>query len=140
MFATRTHLILEPGLSPAFDVSATGENYTTPSEAREAVQDMARLSYIRGRVKYRLSFNAAESAAVVTIALKKTGGVVLGSTQIAAGGGQHYYGDFDVDLGELPGSTKTYLSVTVDTAATVAATAQVGGALDIEHPVVIAGC
>lgn len=140
MWANRTHLTLEPGLSPSFGVGATGSAYTTPSAARESMKDLARLQYIRGRFKYRLSFDAAESAAVVTVSIKNAGGTVLGSEQVIADGSQHYYGDFDVDLGDLSGSNNVYAAVTVDTIAGTATAAQLGGALDVEHPVILSGC
>mgnify|MGYP006403565493 CR=1 FL=1 len=134
-FANRTHLLLEPGLSAPFSVAGTGAAYETAEPLRETLNDLSRLQYLKGSLKYALTFDAAESAAVITVQLKN-GANVIGEETVSADGDTAYGGRFAVDLSELNGTDALSVTVVVDTAASVAATATIGGVLDVEHPIV----
>lgn len=135
-FANRTHLSLEPGESDSFAVTATGVRYTTPTALRETLNDLARLQYVKGAVKYKLTESSGDTTGVVTVKLM-SGATVLGSDEVAFDGSASYAGRFDVSLYSLGGTDPVHIEINAGTAA-LGGVCTLSAAIDIEHPLVIA--
>jgi hypothetical protein len=138
--AQKTHLVFEPGESKSLDLAAaTGNVYATPAGNEILLEDLARLSYLKGKCKYRLRQSGTDAAAVVTLSVKN-GSTKLGETTINFDGSGEYAGTFDVDLSEVAGTTKLKMDVNVDTQAGAGITATLAAVLDVAHPLVLGGC
>ena len=134
-FANITDMQVTPGLSAPFDVATTGDKYTTPAAWQRQLQDLARLSYVRGRLRYRVNLDAASASGAATLKLM-AGAVELGSAVIDLTAGTEFVGGFDVDLQAVGGSALLSVVLNVGTAAEATRKAQVLAVLEVAHPVV----
>lgn len=135
-FAQRSALHFEPGESAAFAVDITGNQYTTPNGAEVTLKDLARLKYVEGVLRFRLSLSAADSVGVAVVEVKALGNV-LGSKTITFDGESVYRGDIVVNLQGLGGGAPLTIEVNGTTAAAASVTASLAAVLDVEHPLVI---
>lgn len=136
--ASKAVFPFEPGgRSVAVDAVATP--YSTNASFRETLADLARLSYLKARARYRVTLSGASVLGSATIRL--TDGVndyltaVLDLTS-----GTSFSGSADVDLSALAGQTPLLWELEVTVAATAAVTAEVVGHVAVESPLVIGTC
>ena len=139
-FANKTQLNFD--LNPeSFAVDAIlAAVYATPSELMETLDDLSRLSYLRASVKGSIEVSASGSP-VLTVHLKD--GVSLDQEAVVTFSSDTRV-NFEIpniDLSSVGGSSGLYIEVDVDTAhGTGSTTGKVYAQLNIEHPVIFAGC
>ena len=136
-FANRTHLSLEPGDSDSFALDATGVQYTTPAGLQETLKDLARLQFLNGAFKFKLSTPDLPASGAATVQVL-AGSTEIGSYSVAFDGSASYTGRFDIALFDVAATAKLSAVVTIDVAAPASATATLKGVLDIEHPLIVA--
>ncbi|HBM23150.1 MAG TPA: hypothetical protein DD411_06215 [Alcanivorax sp.] len=138
-FSNKTDLQFEPGLSSPVAVDATGVAYQTPVPHRLALGDLARLKYRRGSFRYRVRLSGASAAGAATVRLTD-GANVLASAELDLSADTEFHGAMAAKLSQLDGDDQLLVELDIGTAADASVTAEVAGALVVEHPVIIGGC
>ena len=110
--------------------------YTTPAEQRIQIKDMARLSYIGARLRVTIRMSGSSAGGSGTLKLTD-GANTIDSVTVDFTQGPHITIARDVDISAVAGSAGLRLVLDVDSAADGGVTAEVGGALDIFHPLVL---
>ena len=138
-FANKTQFGFDPAPESFTATAVVNDAYTTPREFSERMGDLARLLFLRAKLKAKIKLSASDTGEFNVKLL--AGSVVVGSGTISITADTvGYVVVDDIDLSAISAgiSGQTVLTVVVDvTAATAAATAQVVAALDVEHPIVI---
>ncbi len=125
--------------SVAIDSTASPA-YTTPAGARPEIKDLSRLAYIGGRLRAKVRLNQTTAGGSGTLKLTD-GSQTVHSVTVDFSQGPHIALAADVDLSGVAGSAGLRLVLDVDSAADGGTTAEVAGALDIYHPLVLlSGC
>lgn len=139
-FTQTTELIFEPFKSADIGPGSTGtDKYTTPEAFRETLDDLARLEYVTADFRGVVEFNAAESAAEISLRLTD-GTTDYATIALAADGTTRVAGEqTGIDLSAVKGSTVLYVAADVDVAATSAVSAYVAGVLRLRFPLTAFG-
>lgn len=115
-------------ISTVFDVTATGEAYTTPPAIGHRLGVLQAIKYKTAR------FAAANhSDAAVTVTLKAGAGDVASLTLTPGAAAST-----EVDVYGISGAANLTISANVDAVGT--GTGQVQAVLDVEQPVIVSGC
>lgn len=138
MFTAKTQLNFD--LSPApFSVAAIlAAAYATPTLLRERLGDLARLNYLRASLKGCIVLSTTETT-TITVHLKAGAFDVEVVVPISAGDRAEFEIP-DIDVSAIVGQIPLYIEADVDVASGGACTAQVFASLDLEMPLVVAGC
>ncbi|HET8701040.1 MAG TPA: hypothetical protein VFL97_05175 [Nitrococcus sp.] len=123
----------------AVAVDAAAIAYTTPTEFQESLEDLARLSYVKGRVRYRVTLDAASVAGAATLRLTD-GTTTLYSVLLDLTAGTLFKGASDVDVSAVNGASSLRWELEVTTAADAGRKAVVCGHLLVTTPLVIGTC
>lgn len=138
MFTSKTQLGFDK-LPQSFDCSAVAAAvYATPVSVRERLGDLARLNYVRASLKGTVELSTSETV-VLAVHLKAGAFDVEVPVTITAGTRGEFSID-DIDVSTIVGQIPLYIEVDVDTASGGACTAKVAASLDLELPLIVAGC
>lgn len=137
VFANQCQFAFDP-VPADFAADSTGVLYETPAALRESLADLSQLSYLRGKVAFRLNLNQATGTGSVQVRL------MAGTTEVAQKvvdltAGTELTDSFDVDLFGISGAATLSLQVNCTTAAAASTTATFAGKLTCTHPVVLLG-
>ncbi|WP_062818000.1 hypothetical protein [Alcanivorax sp. NBRC 102024] len=141
VFASVTRLGFEIGpVDPVAVDSVADGVYETPVVFRESLGDMARLSFVTGKFRYKLVLNQPTTAGAVDVSL--TDGVnVFCVESVNLDSGEVITGELEADLVAAVGASKIRVSVDVKEAADASTTCEVYGDLTVASPaVVVGGC
>jgi|GEM_PF-2935129 len=125
-------------LAVPFDAATIDTEYQTPENGRLTLGDLSRLTYLKGRLVGGIHLNQATGTGAITLSLKEGANTVY-SEQFDITSGTEFSYSVDVDISQISGSAPLSLHAKVDTAAAASTTAEIKGALIVEHPVVISG-
>lgn len=134
-FTSAVFELLPP--SVAVDATSTGV-YVTPTAAAPQLRDVSRLSYIGGRLRAVVVLSGSSSAGAATLRLTD-GATDYASVSLDLASNTRFNIDETVDVSQANGQNGLQLALDVDTAADSGITAEVAGALDVYHPLVLTG-
>lgn len=127
----------EPSRSVAVDSVAVA--YSTHADFRENLADLARLSYLKARARYRVTLSGASGTGAATLTLTGGANDYL-SVDLDLASATTFYGAYEVDFSGIAGQTALMWKLDVTTAAEAAVTAEVVGHVAVESPLVIGTC
>ena len=135
-FANKSHLIFEPGYCASFATDSTGVKYNTPAGVEVTLNDLSRLQYLIGKLRYSIRLSATDNAGVLVVKLKKNGSMVSQQT-INCDGSQEYHGSFVVAIGDAVATDLFTVEFEVTTATAASVTGELASVLEVESPLIV---
>lgn len=138
-FSFKSQFGFEPRAAAVPVDAVNASAYATPAAFQESLDDLARLSYLKGALRYKVAQSAKPAAGAAT--LKLTDGVTdYASVALALSSAAVLTGALDVDLSAISGQTKLQMVLDVTTAADAGTTASVDAQMEVTMPLMLSGC
>jgi hypothetical protein len=135
----RTQLQFEPGTPAPVPMDAAAVAYTTPAAHREKLGDFARLRFVNGEARYKLTTSAGDASGVAEIRLTDGVSIIAAAVVELQAGITVYSGRMEADLTMIKGNALLRFELDVTTPAGAGVTGSLVGLLDISSPMVITG-